>query len=191
MAPWRLPEMSPWRRHALTIPPNSLRAWVSLAVWELWMGALVCAALGLGGNLIVTAPRGIITVRDFSGCDVRVLAAEHCGNVVYTTGGLSALFSVLFGIQLIVAAAWLVWELWTAVESTPITDDFLKLLHDSFGHDWRRPRTWPWMRLLWAYGFTLPGAASALVIWILVSTPFPAKITTAHVETSQSFRLVR
>src|SRR5262249_38417448 len=163
-----------------------LRAWVSLAVWELWMGALVCAALGFGGNLIVSAPRGIITVRDFSSCDVPVPAAQLCGNVVYTTGGLSALFSVIFGIQLIVVAAWLLWELWTAVEPTPIADDFLKLLHDSFGRDWRRPRTWPWMRVLWAYGFTLPGAAMALAVWILVSTSFPAKISTAHVETSQS-----
>ena len=39
-------------------------------------------------------------------------------------------------------------------EPKPITDDFLKLLNDSFGRNWRDPRTWPWTRMLWAYGFT-------------------------------------
>ena len=55
--------MSPWNRRPLTIPPNSLHAWLRLAVWELWMGMLVCGILGFGALLIVTAPDRIVTVR--------------------------------------------------------------------------------------------------------------------------------
>ena len=57
-------------RRALTIPPDSWRAWVRLAVWELWMGMLVCFALGLGVLLIASAPRRIVTVYDLSNCYV-------------------------------------------------------------------------------------------------------------------------
>jgi len=32
---------------------------------------------------------------------------------------------------------WLVWDLWSATAPTPITDDFLKLLEDSFARDWQ------------------------------------------------------
>ena len=63
------------------------------------------------------------------------------------------------GLLLVGVAAWLLWELWSAVAPKPITDDFLKLLDESFGRDWRRPRTWPWARMMWAYGFTLVGAS--------------------------------
>ena len=97
----------------------------------------------------------------------------------------------MLGLQLMAVAAWLLWELWSAVQPQPITDDFLKLLHDSFASDWRKPRTWPWARMLWAYGFTLSGATSALVIWTLVTSSLPVKPPTARVETSQSFRLTR
>ena len=93
----------------------------------------------------------------------------------------------------LLVAAWLLWELWTAVKPRPITDEFLKLLHDSFGHDWRNPLTWPWARLSWAYGFTLLGAASmagaGLVVWTLASSSGAVKAPAAHVGTSQSFRL--
>jgi hypothetical protein len=93
---------------------------------------------------------------------------------------------------LITVAAWLFWELWNAVAPKPITDDFLKLLDDSFGRDWRRPRTWPWARLVWAYGFTLTGAMSAVVIGLLISSvlssAIPVKAPTARVETSQRVR---
>ena len=68
MARPTLPEMSPWRRRPLTIPPDSLRAWISLAVWEFWMGALVCGALLFGVRLIVTAPENVVTVFDFTNC---------------------------------------------------------------------------------------------------------------------------
>ena len=73
-------------------------------------------------------------------------------------GALNVAFNVWCGVLLIAVAAWLLWELWSAVAPKPITDDFLKLLDDSFGRDWRNPRTWPWARLGWAYGFTLVGA---------------------------------
>ncbi len=55
------------------------------------------------------------------------------------------------------AAAWFLWELWTAAEPKPVTDDFLKLLHESFARNWRDPRTWPWSRMLWAYRLHSPG----------------------------------
>ena len=63
--------------------------------------------------------------------------------------------------MLIGVAAWFLWELWSAIEPKAITDDFLRLLNDSFGRDWRNPLTWPWARVLWAYGFTVVGATLA------------------------------
>ena len=106
---------------------------------------------------------------------------------------MNVVLNVWCGLLLIAVAAWLLWELWSAAAPKPITDDFLKLLHDSFGADWRRPRSWPWARMGWAYGFTLVGAISALGMALLVSTAIsslrPAKAPTVHVETSHSFRL--
>ena len=93
---------------------------------------------------------------------------------------------------LVAAAAWLLWELWTAVAPRPITDDFLKLLDDSFGTNWGSLRTWPWSRIGWAYGFTFAGAVSALGIALLIATLVNAsalaKPPAPHVETSQRFR---
>jgi hypothetical protein len=183
--------MSPWRRPELTIPPDSLRAWVRLAVWEFWMGMIVCATLGLGVNVIVTAPRSVVVVRDLAPCYDPSPVVQPCDSIAYRIGTLSAAFSVLCGLQLIAVAAWCLWELWGAVQPKPITDDFLKLLDDSFGRDWRNPRTWPWARLRWAYGFTLSGATAALVIWTLISSSSPARAPAGRVETSQSFRVVR
>ena len=40
-------DFAPWRRQPLTIPPNTLRTWLALAVWELWMGVLLCGALAV------------------------------------------------------------------------------------------------------------------------------------------------
>ena len=37
MPRWVMPEMSPWKRQPLEIPPDSMRAWVTLAAWECWM----------------------------------------------------------------------------------------------------------------------------------------------------------
>jgi hypothetical protein len=102
---------------------------------------------------------------------------------------LSVAFNLWCGLLLVSVALCLIWELWNAVAPKPITDDFLKLLDDSFGRDWRTPRTWPWARLSWAYGFTLTGAASAAVIgWLVaaaIASAAPVKAPAAHVETSQ------
>lgn len=189
--PWPWPDTSPWRRRALTIPPDSVRAWVRLAVWEFWMGMIVAGALGVGANVIVTAPRSVVVVRDLSNCYAPSPTDQPCEPVAYQVGTLNAAFTALFGLQLTAVGLWFLWELWSAAQPKPITDDFLKLLHDSFASDWRNPRTWPWARVLWAYGLSLPGATAAILIWILFSSSLPAKAPTAHVETSQRFRLVR
>ncbi|HJZ77749.1 MAG TPA: hypothetical protein VKE51_38740 [Vicinamibacterales bacterium] len=189
MAAWTLPEMSPWLRRPLTIPPNSLRAWLGLAIWEFWMGVLVYGALGFGRQLIATAPQNLVTIYDFSNCYAAPPIVQPCERVAYRIGVMNVAFNVWCGILLIGVAVWLLWELWNAVAPKPITDEFLKLLDDSFGRDWRNPRTWPWARVAWAYGFTLVGA---VCIGPLVSAPFSsAAVTrppTVHVETSERFR---
>jgi hypothetical protein len=190
MARWTLPEMSPWRRQPLTIPPDSLRAWIGLAAWECWIGALLSIALVFATQLIVTAPGTLVTVYDFTNCYAAPPIVQPCERVAYRTGGLNVMLNLWCGVLLLAVAAWLLWELWNAVAPKPITDDFLKLLDDSFGRDWRRPRTWPWARLVWAYGFTLVGATAAFGIGLVVSSAIAssAKAPTARVETSQQFR---
>jgi hypothetical protein len=95
--------------------------------------------------------------------------------------------------MLLGVAAWALWELWIAVEPKPITDDFLKLLNDSFGRDWRNPFTWPWARVFWAYGFTAIGAAATaaivLTVWTAMTSNLSAKAPVPRVETSQTFRV--
>ena len=185
------PEMGPWRR-SLTIPPDSLSAWVRLAVWEVWMGALLYGALSFGTRLIVTAPGSSVPVFDFTNCYAVPRLVEPCERVAYRTGELNAAFNAWCGVLLITVALWLVWELWNAVAPKPITDDFLQLLDQSFGRDWRSPRTWPWARMVYAYGFTLAGVTVCVCIGLLISTvlssrtPAKAKV---HVDTSQHFRL--
>ena len=179
------------RRRPLTIPPDSMQDWVRLAVWEIWMGMLVCGALGFGTRLIATAPDNIVTVFDFTNCYAAPPIVQPCERVAYKAGALNVVFNAWCGLLLVAVAAWLLWELWSAVAPKPITDDFLKLLDDSFGRDWRSPRTWPWARVGWAYGFTLLGAVSAVCAALLVSavmTSRPARAPTVHVETSQRFR---
>ena len=195
MAQWKLPEMSPWRRRSVTMPPDSTQAWVSLAVWELWMGVLVCGAVAVGVRLIATAPDGIVTVFDFTNCYAPPPIVQPCEHVAYRTGLLSVVLNAWCGLMLVAVAVWLLWELWTAAAPPPITDEFLKLLDDSFGRDWRLPRTWPWARVAWAYGFTLVGVATALAIGLtassLLSSPRFARAPTVHVDTAQRFRLAR
>ena len=123
-------------------------------------------------------------------------SSQPCERVAYQSGRAERRRSTLWcGLLLMAVAAWLLWELWSAVAPKPITDDFLKLLDDSFGRDWRNPRTWPWARMVWAYGFTLVGVTAAVCIGLLISAVIssrtPAKAPTVHVETSQSFRLAR
>jgi hypothetical protein len=192
MAPNRLPEMSPWKRQPLTIPPDSWSAWMRLATWEIWMGVLLYGALSVGTSLIVGAPGNIVTVFDFTNCYGAPPIPQPCERVAFRAGLLNVLMNGWCGLLLISVALWLLWELWSAVAPKPITDDFLKLLDDSFGHDWRRPQSWPWARMVWAYGFTLVGATSALGIGLLLSAAIsssrPSKSPTVHVETSQHFR---
>jgi hypothetical protein len=190
MARYVWPEMSPWKRRTLTIPPDSWRTWVVLAAWEFWLGVLVSAALGFGIGLIVTAPANVVTVMDFAGCYAAPPIPQPCERVAYRAGMLNVAFNAWVGILLLVVAVWLLWELWTAVAPKPITDEFLKLLDDSFGSDWRHLRTWPWARLGWAYGFTLAGAGTALVIALVASdlAASRAKAPVPRVETSQRFR---
>src|SRR5262245_48442782 len=194
MAYGSMHEISPWRRSSLTIPPTSLRAWLRLAVWEMWMGMLLCGILALGLSMIVSSPDRIVTISDLSRCYAPPPVTLPCERIVYRGGLLYAAFTVLSGVMLIGAAAWFVWELWNAVEPKPITDDFLELLNDSFGRDWRNPLTWPWARVMWAYGFTLVGATLtaglALTIWTLVTAAHPTKVPAARVETSQIFSVI-
>jgi hypothetical protein len=187
--------MSPWRRYQLTIPPDSVQAWVALAAWEFWMGVLVCAALSFGTQLIVTAPDSIVTMFDFTDCYAAPPVVHPCERVAFRAGALNMAFNVWCGLLLIAVAAWLLWELWSAVAPKPITDDFLKLLDDSFGRSWRRPRSWPWARMGWAYGFTVVGATAALGVGLLLSAAISssrlARAPVVHIETSQQFRPMR
>ena len=186
-------EMTPWNQRALTIPPRSRREWLRLAGWELWMGMLLCGLVGFGVLLIVTARDRIVTAEDLSACYASPPVVRPCERIVYRTGLLNAAFSVLCGTLSMAAAVWFLWELWSAVAPKPITDDFLRLLNDSFGRSWRNPRRWPWSRLLWAYGFTLVGvtltAGAVSTIWAAVSESHRARPPVVNVETSERFRL--
>jgi hypothetical protein len=193
--PWRdlMPDMRPWGRRALTIPPNSAQAWLNLAAWEIWMGILISIVAGVGVALIATSPDRIFAISDLNRCYGPPPIPLPCDRIVYRGGALNAAFSALCGSLLIGVACWLTWELWSAVEPKPITDDFLRLLHESFGRRWYNPLTWPWPRLLWAYGFPLVGATFttgiAVLIWTVAMPTSATKAPAIRVETSQSFRL--
>ena len=195
MANWAPPfEISPWRRRGLKIPPDSFRAWVRLVTWEIGMGVLLYLILGFGTQLIASAPHRIVTVFDFTNCYAAPPVTLPCERIAYRAGALDAAFNAWCGLLLMVIAASVVWDLWSATAPKPITDDFLKLLEDSFARDWRKPRTWPWTRVAWAYGFALVGVTSAigmsLLLSALSSSP-PVKAPTGLVETSQQFRVVQ
>jgi hypothetical protein len=195
MPPGSWHELTPWKRRPLTIPPNSVDTWIRLVVWEVWMGMLLCVILTIGLSLIVTSPDRIVAFSDLTKCYQPPPVTLPCERIVYRGGMLNAAFTTLFGLMLMGAAAWFLWELWNAVEPKPITDDFLRLLNDSFGRDWRNPLTWPWARVLWAYGFTVVGATltagAGLIIWTLVASTDPVSAPTVRIETSQIFRLGR
>jgi hypothetical protein len=189
-------EINPWRRRSfLTIPPDSARAWFKLAVWEFAMGALVCSAVVFGTRLIVRAPDNIVTVFDLRNCYAAPPVAQPCERVAFRAGTLNVVLNAWCGLLLVAVAAWLLWVLWEAAASKPITDEFLKLLDDSFGRNWRRPSTWPWARMGWAYGFTFAGALLAFSLGTIVSTVVsshrPAHAPTVRVETSERFRPTR
>ena len=193
MPPGAMHALSPWKRRPLTIPPNSLQGWIRLATWEIWMGMLVCVILAFGISFLVTSPDKIIVFSDLSNCYAPPPVVLPCERTVYRGGLLNAAFTALVGLMLIGVAAWLLWELWNAAEPKPITDDFLKLLNDSFGRDWRNPLTWAWSRVLWAYGFTAVGvsvtAAIGIILWTLVASASAAKAAPGRVDTSQSYRV--
>ena len=194
MARHSFPDLSPWRRRSLTIPPTSPGQWISLAVWEAWMGVLLCAAVVFGTRLIASAPTSIVKVYDYSNCFVTPPVPHPCERILYQAGTLNVVFTVWCGVLMLVVAAGLIWELWNAVAPKPVTDDFLKLLDDSFGRDWRRVRTWPWARLAWAYGFTMVGVIVAVSAGLLFSSAMASsslvKTPAGRVETSQSFRAI-
>jgi len=158
MAGVMLPEMSPWNRGPLKVPPDSLGGWIRLARWEIWMGMTVCFTIGLGIFLIATASDRIVVVSDLTACYAAPPVALPCERLVYRGGALNAALNGFCGLLLIGVGVWFLWELWGAVEPKPITDDFLRLLNDSFGRRWHNPLTWPWARLFWAYGFATLGA---------------------------------
>ena len=186
---------NPWRRPSLTIPPDSMRAWIRLAAWEGFMGAVACSALVFGTRLIRSAPDNIVTVFDFTNCYAAPPVVQPCEQVAYRAGMLNVVLNAWCGLLLVAVAAVLLWELWAAAAPKPITDEFLKLLHASFGRSWRRPRTWPWARLGWAYGLTFVGACLAFLlgatISAVISTSRPAHTPTIRVETSERFRSSR
>jgi len=188
----RMPSMSPFTRRPVNIPPDSTSAWIHLAIWECWMGMLISVALGLGLFLILTSPRYIVTVSDLSGCYAPPPVTVPCERIVYRGGMMNLAFVSLCGLMLIGVAVWFLWELWNAVEPRPITDDFLKLLKDSFARDWRKPRTWPWTRMAWAYGFATIGAALVVGLGAVGSTALSSskavRPPVIHVETTERFR---
>ena len=195
MAKWGPPlEISPWRRRGLKIPPDSFHAWVRLGTWEFAMGVLLYVAFGFGTQLIASAPHSLVTVFDFTNCYAAPPVALPCERIAYRAGTLNAALNVWCGLLLMAVAAWLVSDLWSAAAPKPITDDFLKLLEDSFARDWRRPRTWPWTRVAWAYGFALVGVTAGVALSLLISAlsaAAPAKAPAVLVETSQHFRVIQ
>jgi hypothetical protein len=82
----RVRDMSPWRRHALTIPPDSFDAWARLVVWECWMGHARVRALSVAAHLIRTAPNSIITVFDLRNCYAAAPVIQPCERVAYRAG---------------------------------------------------------------------------------------------------------
>jgi hypothetical protein len=94
---------------------------------------------------------------------------------------------------LVVVAACLLWELWSAVTPTPIADDFLKLLDDSFARLAQSAHLAVGASRL---GLRLyAGAASTVGVAVLLSAVIasstPAKAPTVHIETSQRFRPIQ
>ncbi len=195
MANWAPPlEISPWRRRGLTIPPDSFRAWVRLGTWEIGMGVLFYVILGFGTQLIASAPHSIVTVFDLTNCYAAPPVTLPCERVAYRAGALNAAINAWCGLLLIVVAVWLLSDLWSATAPKPITDDFLKLLEDSFARDWRKPRTWPWTRVAWAYGFALVGVMSGMAMSLLISalsTSPPVRAPTGPIATSEQFRVIQ
>ena len=186
-------EMTPWwRKRTIVIPPETRDEWVRLVTWELWMGLILFLLVALGTRLVTTSPDRVVVVHDVSACYAAPPVPIPCERMLYR-GLLNVAFSAFSGFIMLAVASWMLWALWIAAEPRPITDDFLRLLSDSFGRDWRKPRTWPWARVSWAYGFTTLGVVLGLVVTIAASAALkslPSKRPpTAQVETLQIFRV--
>ena len=103
-------------------------------------GRALYVVFGFGTQLIASAPHSIVTVFDFTNCYAAPPVALPCERVA-SSGRPERGAQRVCGLLLMAVAAWLVWDLWSAAAPRPITDDFLKLLEDSFARDWRKPRT--------------------------------------------------
>jgi hypothetical protein len=192
MAGVMLPDMRPWGRRPLTIPPDSRSAWIQLAIWEIWIGGLIAMTCGFGALFLTAAPARVLTRLDLTACYGPPPVPNPCAQTIYLGGALNAAFTALIGLLLIGVGIWFIFELWCAVAPKPLTDDFLTLLHDSFGRDWRNPLKWPWRRLGYAYGFAAIGGAATLALaitaWNAAAASTRVKVHTIHVETSEGFR---
>jgi hypothetical protein len=158
-----------WRKRTIVIPPETRDEWVRLVTWELWMGFILFLLVAIGTRLVVTAPERVVLLHDVSQCYAAPPVPVPCERTLYR-GLLNVAFSAFSGFMMLAVAVWMVWSLWNVAEPAPITDDFLRLLNDSFGFDWRNPSTWPWSRVAWAYGFTTIGIAIGLAATIGVSS---------------------
>ena len=158
-----------WRKRTIIIPPETRDEWVRLVTWELWMGFILFLLVAIGTRLVVTAPERVVLLHDVSQCYAAPPVPVPCERTLYR-GLLNVVFSAFSGFMMLAVAAWMVWSLWNVAEPAPISDDFLRLLNDSFGFDWRNPRTWPWSRVAWAYGFTTIGIAIGIAATIGVSS---------------------
>lgn len=181
-----------WRKRSIVIPPETRDEWVRLVTWELWMGFILFLLLAIGTRLVVTAPERVVLLHDVSQCYAAPPVPVPCERTLYR-GLLNVAFSAFSGFMMLAVAVWMVWSLWNVAEPAPITDDFLRLLNDSFGYDWRNPLTWPWARLGWAYGFTTIGVALGLAATIAVSSAIAslpsARRPTPGAEPLQIFRV--
>ena len=179
-----------WRKRSIVIPPETRDEWVRLVTWEVWMGLILFFLLAIGTRLVTTAPDRVVVLQDLSQCYVPPPVPIPCERPLYR-GLLNVAFSAFSGFMMLAVATWMIWSLWNVAEPAPIADDFLRLLDDSFGRDWRNPKTWPWPRLLWAYGFTSIGVALGLAVTIAVSLALAsvpsARRPAAPAETVQIF----
>lgn len=181
-----------WRKRTIVIPPETRDEWVRLVTWELWMGLILFLLVAIGMRLIMTSPDRVVLLRDVSQCYVAPPVPIPCERTLYR-GLLNVAFSAFSGFMMLAVATWVVWSLWSAAEPAPITDDFLRLLSDSFARDWRNPTTWPWARVMWAYGFTALGVSIGLVMTMAANAALrsiqPMRPAAAQIETTQIFRV--
>ena len=184
-------EVQPWwRKRTIVIPPETRDEWVRLVTLELWMGLILFLLVVFGTRLIMTSPDRLVLLHDVSQCYAAPPVPVPCERTLHR-GLLNVAFSAFSGFIMLAIALSMMWSLWSAAEPAPIMDDFLQLLRDSFARDWRNPKTWPWSRVWWAYGFTTLGVALGLVATIaasaaLRSLPSAAR-PAAQAETLQIF----